>query len=71
MLKELRAEICRYLQLRFAMHLSLIHIYNVLRQGVESISSLINIPGFINLDFADVRSIMKDAGFAHMGVRCV
>ena len=41
---------------------------NVLRQGVESISSLINIPAFINLDFADVRSIMKDAGFAHMGV---
>ena len=35
---------------------------NVLRQGVESISSLINIPAFINLDFADVRSIMKDAG---------
>ena len=41
---------------------------NVLRQGVESISSLINIPAFINLDFADVRSIMKDAGFAHYGV---
>lgn len=40
----------------------------MLRQGVESISSLINIPAFINLDFADVRSIMKDAGFAHMGV---
>ncbi|MGN0974642.1 MAG: cell division protein FtsZ [Gemmiger sp.] len=43
---------------------------NVLRQGVESISSLINVPAFINLDFADVRSIMKDAGFAHMGVGC-
>ena len=41
---------------------------NVLRQGVESISSLINIPAFINLDCADVRSIMKDAGYAHMGV---
>ena len=41
---------------------------NVLRQGVESISSLINVPAFINLDFADVRSIMKDAGYAHMGV---
>ena len=41
---------------------------NVLRQGVESISALINVPGFINLDFADVRSIMKDAGYAHMGV---
>ena len=37
---------------------------NVLRQGVESISSLIHIPAFINLDFADVRSIMKDVGVA-------
>ena len=41
---------------------------NVLRQGVESISALINVPAFIILDFADVRSIMKDAGYAHMGV---
>ena len=41
---------------------------NVLRQGVESISALINVPAFINLDFAAVRSIMKDAGYAHMGV---
>ena len=41
---------------------------NVLRQGVESISALINVPAFINLDLADVRSIMKDAGYAHMGV---
>ena len=41
---------------------------NVLRQGVESISALINVPAFINLDFADVRSIMKDAGYAHLGV---
>ena len=41
---------------------------NVLRLGVESISALINVPAFINLDFADVRSIMKDAGYAHMGV---
>ena len=41
---------------------------NVLRQGVESISALINVPAFINLDFADVRSIIKDAGYAHMGV---
>ncbi len=41
---------------------------NVLRQGVESIAELINLPAFINLDFADVRSIMKDAGYAHMGV---
>ena len=41
---------------------------NVLRQGGEAISALINVPAFINLDFADVRSIMKDAGYAHMGV---
>ncbi|MEG2054707.1 MAG: cell division protein FtsZ, partial [Oscillospiraceae bacterium] len=41
---------------------------NVLRQGVESISGIINGAAFMNLDFADVRSIMKDAGHAHMGV---
>ncbi len=40
----------------------------VLLQGVKSISELIKIPGFINLDFADVTSVMKDAGYAHMGV---
>lgn len=41
---------------------------DVLRQGVKSISELIKIPGFINLDFADVTAIMRDAGHAHMGV---
>ena len=41
---------------------------SVLKQGVESISELINVPSFINLDFADVRAIMKDAGYAHMGI---
>ncbi len=40
----------------------------VLRQGVQSISELILRPGDINLDFADVLAIMKDAGFAHMGM---
>lgn len=40
----------------------------VLRQAVASISELITVPGFINLDFADVTSVMKDAGYAHMGV---
>ena len=39
----------------------------VLLQGVKSISELIKVPGFVNLDFADVTSIMKDAGYAHMG----
>ncbi len=41
---------------------------DVLRRGVQSISELISIPQFINLDFADVTAIMKDAGNAHMGV---
>jgi cell division protein FtsZ len=41
---------------------------DVLRQGVQSISDLINSPGIVNLDFADVTTIMKDAGYAHMGI---
>ncbi len=41
---------------------------DVLRLGVKSIAELIKIPGIINLDFADVTSVMKDAGHAHMGV---
>ena len=41
---------------------------NVLRQGVQGITDLITIPGLINLDFADVRTIMRDAGTALMGV---
>ena len=41
---------------------------DVLRQAVVSISDLIKNTGFINLDFADVTTIMKDAGYAHMGV---
>lgn len=41
---------------------------DVLRQGVQSISDLILVPGLVNLDFADVTSIMKDAGKAHMGI---
>ena len=41
---------------------------DVLRQGVQSVSEIVNIPGFVNVDFADVVSVMKDAGFAHMGV---
>ena len=40
---------------------------DVLRQAVQSISDLIRDTGFINLDFADVTAIMKDAGLAHMG----
>ncbi len=41
---------------------------DVLRQGVQSISELINVTSLVNLDFADVKSIMADAGYAHMGV---
>jgi cell division protein FtsZ len=41
---------------------------DVLRQGVQGISDIITTPGLINLDFADVRAIMKDAGSALMGI---
>ncbi len=41
---------------------------DVLRQGVQGISDLITVPGLINLDFADVRAIMKEAGSALMGI---
>jgi cell division protein FtsZ len=41
---------------------------DVLRQGVQGITDLITIPGLVNLDFADVRTIMRDAGSAMMGI---
>ena len=41
---------------------------DVLRQGVQGISDLIAVPGLINLDFADVRTIMLNTGMAHMGI---
>jgi cell division protein FtsZ len=41
---------------------------DVLHQGVQGISDLISRPGLISLDFADVKTIMKDTGYAHMGV---
>src|SRR5215216_4974329 len=41
---------------------------DVLRQGVQGITDLITIPGLVNLDFADVRAIMRDAGSALMGI---
>ena len=40
----------------------------VLKQGIQSISDLISVDGFVNLDFADLCSVMKNAGIAHMGV---
>ncbi len=41
---------------------------DVLRQGVQGISDLIAVPGLINLDFADVKTIMLETGLAHMGI---
>ncbi|WP_231833786.1 cell division protein FtsZ [Thermosynechococcus vestitus] len=41
---------------------------DVLRQGVQGISDIINVPGLINVDFADIRSVMADAGSAMMGI---
>jgi cell division protein FtsZ len=41
---------------------------DILRQGTQGITDLITIPGLINLDFADVRTVMKDAGTAMMGI---
>ena len=41
---------------------------DVLRRGVQSISDLINIPGFINIDFADVQSVIANSGVAYMGI---
>ncbi len=41
---------------------------DILRQGVQGISDIINIPGLVNVDFADVRAVMADAGSAMMGV---
>lgn len=52
--------------------ISLLDAFNMaddtLRQGVKGISDLITVPGIINLDFADVKSTMLDAGLAHMGI---
>ena len=41
---------------------------DILRQGVQGITDLITVPGMVNLDFADVRTIMRDAGSALMGI---
>ncbi len=41
---------------------------DVLRQGVQGISDLISVPGLVNLDFADVKTIMLNTGMAHMGI---
>ncbi len=41
---------------------------DVLRQGVQGITDLITVPGIVNLDFADVKTVMQDGGLAHMGI---
>ena len=41
---------------------------DVLRQGIQGISDLISQPGIVNLDFADIRTIMRERGMAHMGI---
>ncbi len=41
---------------------------DVLRRGIQSVSDLINTPSLVNLDFADVSAVMRDAGYAHMGI---
>ncbi len=41
---------------------------DILRQGIQGISDLISVPNLINLDFADVKTIMQDQGIAHMGI---
>ncbi|MED9872353.1 MAG: cell division protein FtsZ, partial [Eggerthellaceae bacterium] len=41
---------------------------DTLRQGIQGVTDLITIPGLINLDFADIRTVMKDAGTAMMGI---
>ena len=41
---------------------------DVLKQGVQGISDIITKPGFVNLDFADIKTVMRDRGIAHMGV---
>ncbi|PID83080.1 MAG: cell division protein FtsZ [Clostridiales bacterium] len=43
-------------------------IDSVLKQGVQGITDLITVPGVVNLDFADVKTVMEDGGYAHMGI---
>jgi cell division protein FtsZ len=60
-LRELSAE-------RLTLQQAFLAADEVLRQGVQSISELISVVGVVNLDFEDVKAVMKDAGNAHMGV---
>lgn len=53
---------------RTSMEDALLKADEVLQQGVQGITDLINVPGTINLDFADVQTVMKDKGIAHIGI---
>lgn len=53
---------------RTSMDDALLKADEVLQQGVQGITDLINVPGIINLDFADVQTVMKDKGIAHIGI---
>ena len=53
---------------RASMSDALLKADEVLQQGVQGITDLINVPGLINLDFADVQTVMKDKGIAHIGI---
>jgi len=53
---------------RASMADALLKADEVLQQGVQGITDLINVPGLINLDFADVQTVMKDKGIAHLGI---
>ena len=53
---------------RTSMEDALLKADEVLQQGVQGITDLINVPGTINLDFADVETVMKDKGIAHIGI---
>lgn len=53
---------------RASMADALLKADEVLQQGVQGITDLINVPGLINLDFADVQTVMKDKGIAHIGI---
>jgi cell division protein FtsZ len=60
--------ILQIIEKRTPLNEAFVYADDVLRQGIQGISDLITQPGLINLDFADVKSIMSDAGSAMMGI---
>lgn len=55
---------------KITLHNAFLIADDVLRQGVQGLSDLIKVPGLVNLDFADISAVMKNAGYCHMGVSC-